>query len=364
MAEKQQYTSLDEFIIHPGETILEIIKDRSITQSELAIRTGFSGKHISEVINGKKDISADLAMKLEYALSIPASFFRNLQANYDLEVVQFNELHNISAAEKEIAKEVKNAVETITGKTIHTSNGLDVYKIRQILNVSNLKTIKTLNKACYRAQFSKNTSENVMYTWQYLCEKKVSSQSNNELNIKKLKESLDALKSVMHEKKEEHLKLITKILNDAGILFTVMPNVKKAPISGLTVETKKKQIMIVLTLRYKYVDSFWFTLFHEIAHVINEDYKKDQNLWEKDDVEAKADKFASNILIDQDLYEEFILENDFSDTAIKNFAKLNNVLPTIILGRLMKDKYMCWSDNTLREQYSLEELDYMTSSTF
>ncbi len=78
---------MNELLIHPGETILEVINDREITQKELAIRTGFSEKHISTVINGKKSISEDLAKKLEYALDIPASFWRNLQTNYDLELV-------------------------------------------------------------------------------------------------------------------------------------------------------------------------------------------------------------------------------------------------------------------------------------
>ena len=100
MATKLQHIFPDELLIHPGETILEMIEDRNISQKELAIRTGFTEKHISTVINGQKNISAEFAMKLEYALGIPASFWRNLQTNYDLEVVSFNEKHNISNEEK------------------------------------------------------------------------------------------------------------------------------------------------------------------------------------------------------------------------------------------------------------------------
>ena len=80
-----------DFIIHPGETIAESIEDRGITQKELSIRTGFTEKHISTVINGKKAISAKLALGLENALDIPSTFWKNLQANYDLELELFNE---------------------------------------------------------------------------------------------------------------------------------------------------------------------------------------------------------------------------------------------------------------------------------
>ena len=64
MVTKLPYISLDELLIHPGETILEIIQDRNISQKELAIRTGFSEKHVSTVINGQKNISAEFAMRL------------------------------------------------------------------------------------------------------------------------------------------------------------------------------------------------------------------------------------------------------------------------------------------------------------
>ena len=57
-----------EFIIHPGETIKEILEEKQMNQEELAIRTGYSPKHISEVVNGKKGISPSLAKSLEYVL--------------------------------------------------------------------------------------------------------------------------------------------------------------------------------------------------------------------------------------------------------------------------------------------------------
>ena len=72
-----------DFIIHPGETLQEFLKDRNMSQKELAIRCGVSEKHVSTVLNGKKDISLSFAKKLEHALGIDTIFWMNLQANYD-----------------------------------------------------------------------------------------------------------------------------------------------------------------------------------------------------------------------------------------------------------------------------------------
>jgi len=74
-----------ELLIHPGETVLELIEDRGMDQKELALRTGFSAKHISKVISGEYDITTRFAYSLETVFGVPASFWINLQANYDME---------------------------------------------------------------------------------------------------------------------------------------------------------------------------------------------------------------------------------------------------------------------------------------
>ncbi len=73
MAVKNPGISAD-LVIHPGETISDVLEERGLTQKELAQRAGVSEAFLSDVIHGKKDISKSLAMGLEYALDVPASF--------------------------------------------------------------------------------------------------------------------------------------------------------------------------------------------------------------------------------------------------------------------------------------------------
>lgn len=74
-----------DFIIHPGETLAEVLKDRKMSQKELAIKTEMTEKYISAVISGFENISSSFANKLEYALGIEKEFWMNLQANYERE---------------------------------------------------------------------------------------------------------------------------------------------------------------------------------------------------------------------------------------------------------------------------------------
>ena len=85
-----------DLIIHPGETISDILVERGITQAELAARTGVTPAYVCNVIAGKKDISAKFALALEYALGVSKSFWINLQANYDAELLEAISGHRIT----------------------------------------------------------------------------------------------------------------------------------------------------------------------------------------------------------------------------------------------------------------------------
>lgn len=85
MGENKSSLSCD-FIIHPGETLKEILEDRGMSQRELASRIDVTEPYINSVVEGQRPISVTFAKKLEYALGIDARFWINLQANYDTEL--------------------------------------------------------------------------------------------------------------------------------------------------------------------------------------------------------------------------------------------------------------------------------------
>ena len=78
-----------EMIIHPGETLKEVLENKNMSQKELVLRTGVSAKHISSVLRGEKNMSASFAKKLECALNIEAEFWVNLQNSYNKEILEY-----------------------------------------------------------------------------------------------------------------------------------------------------------------------------------------------------------------------------------------------------------------------------------
>ena len=146
MVEKMNGLSLD-FIIHPGETIKEVLEEKQMNQEELAIRTGFSPKHVSEVVNGKKGISASFAKSLEYVLGMPASFWINLQGIYDKEILEYKEQEEIDENEVNIVKSLRAIIKYAENLEImaKTKNVISqIIELRNICNVNNLTYIYNL----------------------------------------------------------------------------------------------------------------------------------------------------------------------------------------------------------------------------
>ena len=100
---------------------------------------------------------------------------------------------------------------------------------------------------------------------------------------------------------------------------------------------------MVVTIRNAYADIFWFSLFHELGHIVNGDISKasgfidilnDGNAARED----AADKFACDALLDPASYAEF-LDGDYQSIgSIKRYAASQMVDPFVVIGRLQKEK--------------------------
>ena len=71
--------------VHPGMMIKPELEERGISQKDFAKMLGVQPSHLSEVLNGKRALTKDLAIKIEGAIGLPAKILLSAQAQYDLE---------------------------------------------------------------------------------------------------------------------------------------------------------------------------------------------------------------------------------------------------------------------------------------
>jgi addiction module HigA family antidote len=74
--------------IHPGEHVAEFLEELGITQYRLAKEVHVSQMRISEIIRGKRGITADTALRFGKFFGTSPQFWLSLQARYDLETTE------------------------------------------------------------------------------------------------------------------------------------------------------------------------------------------------------------------------------------------------------------------------------------
>ena len=272
--EKTNGLSLD-FIIPPGETVKEVLEERNMSQEELAIRTGFSPKHVSEVVHGKKGISPAFAKALEYVFGMPASFWINLQGIYDREIIEFQEHQGITENEFSILHKLKDIIKYCQELRIMSSDNnkeAQIMELRNILMVNKLEYIAKLpiNQVAFRGSKNIDVDIYVLYAWQRICELYADSiVVKQDYDVEALKKSIPKIKKAMFLEVNDMIKELQEIFSNVGIAFQVVKNFNGAPVQGF-IKKRNNKIILCMTIRQSFADIFWFTLFHEIVHLIND----------------------------------------------------------------------------------------------
>ena len=339
--------------IPPGATIKEQLDERRMSQKEFAIRMGLSEKHISRLINGEVQLTADVAVKLEMVLGLPAKFWNKLEANYREKIVKVNEENEMSE-DMEILKKLPYNEMVKYGwieKTIKEEE--KVIYLRKYFEVVSLKLIlnSKINKIACRKLSNTEKSDYALIAWVQKAKLEARNIETKSINLKKLKENLEIIRQMTLVSPEEFSPRLSSILSECGIALVFLPHISGSFLHGATFYDGKK-IVMGLTIRGKDADKFWFSLFHELGHILNKHIEKIDGTDEKD--ENIADDFARQSLIDQEKYDNFIMKNNFSKDDIITFANSINIAPGIVIGRLQKEEIIGYNKyNELKVKYKL-----------
>ena len=194
-------------------------------------------------------------------------------------------------------------------------------------------------QVAFRASKKNKVNIYVLYAWQKICEYYTNEiKIDNSFDKDKLRTKYEKIKQTMFLEPNQMILELQQIFKDCGIAFSIVKHFSGAPVQGF-IRKHDNKISLCMTIRQSYADIFWFSLFHEIGHLINEEFNNyfiDYNFIDGE-IEKKADEFAENILINNDKYIEFLKTDINNYQNIKRFAKDQRVTPTIVIGRIQKD---------------------------
>lgn len=327
--------------IAPGETIKEILDEINMSQKELAARLDISEKHLTQVIKGKAEISRDLADKLETVLGIEAIFWLNLENEYR-ETLKKSTPPILLEYEEEIARVIPYSELSKQGFVESTKKIVEkVINLRSFFGITNLNNIPKVSVAYRKAN---NIKENkyALASWIRIAEIQSQNIETQKFNRRKLIETLPRIRELTKDSTGAFFKELVDILSDCGIALVIANHLSGTGVHGVTfLNSKRNKIIIQLSVRGKFADKFWFTLFHEISHIVSDETGEFSYIDCDEETEKEMDRIARDILIPQERYNEFLKNKNYNSyICIEEFANQINIHPCIVVGRLKYDGYI------------------------
>lgn len=333
--------------IHPGYTISRALAREGMTQKSLSERTGLTEKHLSQIINGEASITVETSLLLENALGGSASFWINLEKNYQETKAR---IERLSLVKREVGMVFKFPYKELAkrGFVDQTTNpNKRVENLWKFFGVNSLSYIQTTETVAYRKKTGLEVKSETISTWLRCGELDSKKVTLPEYSESKLKDALSKIKLLSVKDPKEFSEEAVKILNDAGVSLVYVPHFPGSGVSG-AVRWINNNPVVQLSIYCSWADIFWFNLYHELGHLILHGKKEkfiefdDKELSTVQDKEKEADKFASDELIPEKNYAEF-LKSPLTKQGVVNFAKGLGVHPGIVAGRLCHDKKVKWN---------------------
>lgn len=344
---KERNKFMPTIAIPPGDTIRENMEFLGMNQKELAARLGITTKHLSNIINGNSPITYETALKLESVIGPSAQFWMNLETNYQLNKARLEEQEQLDA-DLEILKEIPYKKMSEFGWVKETSRRIErVLQCREFFGVASLSLVKDSYNVAFRKQKQiKGISDLAVLAWLRKAEIEGLSMEVGKFNKSKIKKLIPTFRALTLEDPEKFYPQMKRLCAECGVALVLVESLPKTYICGATIWRKDRAIL-ALSVRGKRADIFWFTFFHELAHLLHHSKQEFHISYERDH-EEDADKLASNYLIPDELYEKFINEYNYKDKKlIVDYAHEIGIASCILVGRLLHDEkidYKAYSD--------------------
>jgi HTH-type transcriptional regulator / antitoxin HigA len=347
----------------PGYFIREQMEIRGWVQEELADVLGISPKHLSSILQDKQSLSIENAKKLSSAFNTSPQYWLNLDNDYRLWLEHEKQEHTATVESKAIIYSRMPVRDMMKKGWLTPTRDLKVL----IGEVKAYWTIPDLNFQFleetvlpYYKKSEAYNQFNASYaaTWFQMAKKYSEGINVPAYNKQALEELYKNIFSFTN--KQNGILLFLNSLHACGVKFFVLPHLEKTYLDGAAFLHNGNPV-VVYTARYKRIDNFWFTVAHEIAHVLKHLNDKTpfvlDNFREEttDKLEYEANALASKHLKHIEILE--FLEPFFSYLSVDRIEECSRALhihPAIIIGALAFNKKISFRNQSLFNENVLE----------
>ena len=264
-----KYENLIAF--HPGYYISDVIEELEMSQIEFAKRLDTNAKTISQLVNGQIPLSDDVAQKLSQMLGTAVGVWLNLQKAYDEKICEIKA--------QELLDEECKYLEVLDYNYFVKQNAVQptrdkyekVKRLRSCFKVADLRVLtkQDLLTAC-RTAVNVVSEKNIINAnaWIQLGLNLAQNIDCSKYDEKLLKEAIPKIKALMHSDLKGVSDELRTILKNCGIAFVQLPYLKNSCVNGAVKWMNEDKALFLINDKSKKEDVFWFSLFHEIKHIL------------------------------------------------------------------------------------------------
>jgi len=330
--------------VSPGEILEEELLVRSWSQRDMAAVLGRPVQVVNEIVAGKKTITPETALALSEALGTSADYWLGLESRYRLDLLQSNKTPKESMVQRRAKLFSKVPVNEIIKRGWIKADLKDLDQTeRAVCNFLGIPSIDDEPEAPFSARKTRRDEPHTPA--QVAWARRVRNVAGSVVSAKYSKTGLANLIKELRafSRSERETVQLAPALAAVGVRLVIVEHLSGTRIDGCALWLGDVPV-VALSLRYDRVDWFWFTLMHELAHVLEREGSLDTQLVGNDalrnvsESEERADTRAAEWLIPQDKLQEFAdsIRPYFSRTAIQGFADRINVHAGVVVGQLQK----------------------------
>ena len=327
-----------DYAVPPGATLEETMEALGMTQRELADRTGLTVQTLNRITKGEQPITYETANKLELVTGTPASFWNNLEAQYREQLSKINQARQM--ADTIIWLKDIPVKELVSRDAIppETDKGLIVREVLRFYGVSSVKAWHTVwdqPAAAARRSPLLKSSPGPTSAWLRLGQLEAREIECAPHDKKRFEENIRLIRNLTIHHPNKFVPEMKRLCAESGVALVLVPEIKGAPWSGAAEWLTPTKAMILVNLRGKSEDKFWFSFFHEAGHILHDSKKErfidDGKSYRERPEEKAADQFAAETLIPSRFNAE--IKAARSALEIRSIASKLKVSPGIVVGR-------------------------------
>ena len=339
MSDKSEFNP--DWVSPPGETIADILEERSYSQLEFAQRMGYTPKHANELLRSRAPISLETARKLELVLGATADFWIARETQYR---------GNVTPSPRNVERKGEEAwLKELPIQDMLQYGWLDpdlftanpAAACLRFFGVADVQAWRAtyrnvLEIAAFRTSPTFRSQRGAVAAWLRQGEIDSASLECKAWDPRAFQKALFEMRPLTRKRDPKFfLPELTRRCADCGVAVAIVHAPAGCRASGATRFLSPTKALLLLSFRYLSDDHFWFTFFHEAGHLILHGRKALflEGGKASSAEEREANEFSARVLVPSE-FQSALERLNVERHEIRNFAKTIGVSPGIVLGQL------------------------------